>query len=60
MGGSRLSWKLLYFQTTLRYWKQQSKHHPCGLRKSCSFHPDNFFTKNYALGKMTVYIILKS
>lgn len=33
---------------------------PCGLTKSCSFHPDHMFMKNYALGNITVYIILKS
>lgn len=33
---------------------------PCGLTKSCSFHPDHMFMKNHALGEITVYIILKS
>ena len=28
---------------------------PCGLTKSCSFHPDHMFLKNYALGKISVY-----
>lgn len=45
-----------WFQVVGKSWKCG---HPCGLRKSCGFHPDYLVVKNDTLEKMTLGILFK-